>query len=91
MNFLKRFAMKRAIEYLIKCKFIQGHRRQVGIGLQLAAGAIAALNQFAPALTAVVPGAVAAIPILATAGAYIGIVGAAYKDEYGDPAKQPTE
>jgi len=72
-------AFQAVLEWLVKLKVLQGHRRQIGIGAVLASGALTALTS--AGVIAAFPVLATAAPVLATVGTYIALVGAAYKDD----------
>ena len=76
--------MKKLLTMILKLGFLQGHRRQIGLGAMVIGAIIEALTQ-ADMLQAF-PWLGAHAATLIAIGTYVAIVGAAYKDD-PKPAK----
>lgn len=73
-------AIKSIVGWLLKSKWLRGHRRQVSVGLTVAT---ALLALFTGPVAAVIPalGDVAIQKVLISVAAYIGLIGEMFKND----------
>ena len=78
--------MKKLLTMILKLGFLQGHRRQIGLGAIVIGAVIEALTQ--ADMLAAFPWLSMHATTLMAIGGYVALVGAAYKD---DPKTAKTE